>query len=360
MKKNLYFVILLFGFITFTLRVNASEYTCKYTFEKSVLGILKTYSFDYTVDDDNNSINFGSKEKIGAIIDIAFDSRYSQYIDVEKKDDNTTYKSNNDEKIKEILIKDIMNGNCARKVYVCESVLQYGLLFDGQYISEIGTNYLGVVGLDNSNMSGYQSIQKADSCYIAEIDESGSTGEIVDTFVTECEFYKGFISKDEQGNITGGNLKELYDSCNKDANCLTEYNNEKDKVKSYCSDVLKTGSYGMDPCVENCLKINEDISNIEGTEVIAGECHFSDRIIKWIANIFKWIKYIAPVLVIIFGIMDFIKAIAAQNEDEMKKAQSRFIRRLIVAALVFIVPFLIEYILTAFKIVTDNPYCGII
>jgi len=52
--------------------------------------------------------------------------------------------------------------------------------------------------------------------------------------------------------------------------------------------------------------------------------------------------------------MDFIKAIAAQSEDEMKKAQSRFIRRLIVAALVFIVPFLIEYVLTAFKIVSDN------
>ena len=48
-----------------------------------------------------------------------------------------------------------------------------------------------------------------------------------------------------------------------------------------------------------------------------------------------------PVLIIIFGIVDFVKAISSQKEDEMKKAQSTFIKRLIYGALVFFV-FVIE------------------
>ena len=60
----------------------------------------------------------------------------------------------------------------------------------------------------------------------------------------------------------------------------------------------------------------------------------------------KWIKYIAPVLVIVLGILDFIKAIGSDKDDEMKKAQGRFMRRLIAAAIIFLVPFIIEFILT--------------
>ena len=67
-------------------------------------------------------------------------------------------------------------------------------------------------------------------------------------------------------------------------------------------------------------------------------------------NVLKWAKYIAPALVIILSMLDFIKAIASQSDDEMKKAQGKFVKRLIVAALLFLLPFIINFMLKTFGI----------
>lgn len=49
------------------------------------------------------------------------------------------------------------------------------------------------------------------------------------------------------------------------------------------------------------------------------------------------LQIVVPVLLIIFGMIDLIKAIVAGKEDEIKKHQMTFIRRLITAVLVFFV-----------------------
>ncbi|MDO4963845.1 MAG: hypothetical protein Q4E75_07120, partial [bacterium] len=58
------------------------------------------------------------------------------------------------------------------------------------------------------------------------------------------------------------------------------------------------------------------------------------------------------------GILDFIKAMSQDKDDEMKKAQKRFVIRLISAALIFILPFILEFILN--KMGIDANGCGII
>lgn len=47
-----------------------------------------------------------------------------------------------------------------------------------------------------------------------------------------------------------------------------------------------------------------------------------------------------PVLLIVFGMLDLGKAVMAQKEDEIKKGQGLFIKRLIAAVLVFLVVFI--------------------
>ena len=44
-----------------------------------------------------------------------------------------------------------------------------------------------------------------------------------------------------------------------------------------------------------------------------------------------------PIILVIMGSIDFLKAVSAQKEDEIKKGQSMFIKRLIVAVLVFFI-----------------------
>ena len=62
-------------------------------------------------------------------------------------------------------------------------------------------------------------------------------------------------------------------------------------------------------------------------------------------GVFPLVQIVIPIGLIIYGTIDLGKAVIAGKEDEMKKAQQRFIRRLIAAALLFIVPLILEFVL---------------
>ena len=155
-----------------------------------------------------------------------------------------------------------------------------------------------------------------------------------------------------------------FSECNDDKKCIMREYYEFSKVvtgiSEYCNNVYSNCNY-RDNATQYCLKIDDQIKEIRNEFNISNvaACGMSDRIIRWLANIVKWVKYIAPVLVIILGILDFIKAFASGNDDEMKKVKARFVKRLISAALLFIVPFIIEFVLDVFNLVTDNPYCNL-
>lgn len=54
------------------------------------------------------------------------------------------------------------------------------------------------------------------------------------------------------------------------------------------------------------------------------------------------IKIGVPLLLIFFGMLDLGKAVMAQKEDEIKKGQQTFVKRLIAAAIVFLVVFIVQ------------------
>ena len=153
------------------------------------------------------------------------------------------------------------------------------------------------------------------------------------------------------------NLKLLWQNCKNNVSSCVEYNQLKSEISTLCKSLTQYAKYGESDCLSSCLNYSTDISNIEKLTTSSGECGLSSNLIKWIKNILKWIKYILPVLVIILGIIDFIRAIASGSDDEMKKAQGRFIKRLIAAALLFIIPALIEFILNVFNI--ESTFCGL-
>ncbi|MBO5095522.1 MAG: hypothetical protein J6B98_01440 [Bacilli bacterium] len=68
------------------------------------------------------------------------------------------------------------------------------------------------------------------------------------------------------------------------------------------------------------------------------------------------IKVVVPVLLIVFGMLDLGKAVMANKEDEIKKGQQTFVKRLIAAVLVFLSIFLSQLIigLVAPRTDTDN------
>lgn len=87
-----------------------------------------------------------------------------------------------------------------------------------------------------------------------------------------------------------------------------------------------------------------------------------DELIGYLQLIVNVVKVAVPILVIVFGMLDFAKAIFSSDEGEMKKAQSKFIRRLIIGVAFFLIPTFLGLLLDiAHKIwpIIDNTLCGI-
>ena len=67
----------------------------------------------------------------------------------------------------------------------------------------------------------------------------------------------------------------------------------------------------------------------------------------WLLNmILNYIRIIGPVLVVLLSAIDFIKAVIGTDEKAMKEAQSKLIIRLVAAIALFLVPTLVQLLLS--------------
>ena len=76
--------------------------------------------------------------------------------------------------------------------------------------------------------------------------------------------------------------------------------------------------------------------NISGIDVL---------IPNTISTIVSSIKVIVPIILVIFGMLDLGKAVAAQKEEEIKKGQKTFFARVIQAVIVFFVVSIVQLIM---------------
>jgi cell wall-associated NlpC family hydrolase len=72
---------------------------------------------------------------------------------------------------------------------------------------------------------------------------------------------------------------------------------------------------------------------------------FTPGALEIIREVFNYFRIIAPILVILFIAFDYSSAIISQNDDALKKANSRFIYRCIAVLLLFFVPTIVTAIL---------------
>lgn len=93
-------------------------------------------------------------------------------------------------------------------------------------------------------------------------------------------------------------------------------------------------------------------------EKVKANCSiFDDKTIDMLQKILNIFRILAPILALVFSAMDFLKAVAAGAKDDLKSAGSRLIKRLIIVALLFFVPTVINLLLTL--IGNSNGTCGI-
>ena len=86
--------------------------------------------------------------------------------------------------------------------------------------------------------------------------------------------------------------------------------------------------------------------NITGCEAIIPGVVIDAKIPNTVHTIIVVIKIAVPVLLVVFGMLDLFKGITAQKEDEIKKGQQLFIKRLISAAIVFFVVSIVQLLVS--------------
>ena len=63
------------------------------------------------------------------------------------------------------------------------------------------------------------------------------------------------------------------------------------------------------------------------------------------STIFDILKIVTPIIIVITGMLDLLKAVSAQKEDDIKKAQQKLIRRLLAGAVAFLVFVIVETVI---------------
>ena len=80
--------------------------------------------------------------------------------------------------------------------------------------------------------------------------------------------------------------------------------------------------------------------------VISTTVMIDQRIPEVVHTIVTVIKIVVPILLVIFGSLDLLKGVTAQKDDEIKKGQQIFVKRLIAGVLVFFVFTIVQLIVS--------------
>lgn len=91
-------------------------------------------------------------------------------------------------------------------------------------------------------------------------------------------------------------------------------------------------------------------------EAIFGSKDDPDSIRYMVNTILQYVRIIVPILIILLGTIDFAKAVLAGKEDNMKKAQTDFIKRVMIGVAVFFVPLLVDVVMWLADIVWAGQY----
>jgi len=93
-----------------------------------------------------------------------------------------------------------------------------------------------------------------------------------------------------------------------------------------------------------------------------GDSSDEDSLGRLIKDALRYVQIIVPILIILLGSLDLAKAVIASKEDEIKKAQMTFVKRLIAGVAVFFVPVLVNLVMNLAEIVWQDAgytYCEI-
>jgi len=169
----------------------------------------------------------------------------------------------------------------------------------------------------------YPSFISGSATYKEGIDNISDT---IDNKYNVC--HKQIIELHENGELTDDEAEELLDDVKK------AYESLKGQVSDASSSVSASSSNPSIP--------THDCESLFGDPYQGGK---NASPAYYMSFAFKIIRYAAIIILIVFSISDFVSAVASQDDDELKKAMNKTIKRLVLCVLIFLLPMLIQFIL---------------
>lgn len=123
-----------------------------------------------------------------------------------------------------------------------------------------------------------------------------------------------------------------------------------------CLLIIGIGTLTVLPLEANAAPLDRPAteSDFIGNETCGGTgFEFHPSLPNFTSTLYDLLKIATPVIIIITGMMDMLKAVSAQKEDEIKKAQQKFVRRLLAGVVVFLVFVIVETVINTFVESTD-------
>lgn len=122
---------------------------------------------------------------------------------------------------------------------------------------------------------------------------------------------------------------------------------EYSKLFANCSYKLENSSYGANYTsrLHNIRSSYKEMLNSLGVIAIYDCEDLVGDFLEEIKIVLNAIRILVPIILILFGMIDFSQAVFAGSDDAMKKAQKRFTTRLLIAVAIFMVPTIISVLL---------------
>ena len=194
---------------------------------------------------------------------------------------------------------------------------------------------------------------------------SSATSYIYKNYLNDIKEFKDIAEKDSKENRVNGGLivKALYDDVadeikrqgiNADSNIIDISNHLNSYTEVFYTALayLNSNSELLSPEYKQKIKdlmekyeILVEDNNLNINPVVDCKSLLGERLIKKIQGYTNIVKIAIPIILIVFGIIDFVQATFSVDENKMKEAQKKFIRRIIIAILIFLVPSLVNLLL---------------
>lgn len=219
-----------------------------------------------------------------------------------------------------------------------------------QMSSDLEKAYEDLVKLLNSQEVGYVSFN--DSCEEADTLTSDAETSMYTYF--NCKNF----GKNDLSDFDGKNQSRVEEILRKTlANQLTvasgsniSIENLHKSAKNYTKLLAKAAAYLR---TSGLLGENEELASkytelvkTFGVEIVVDcETLIGDDLIEKITGYLNIIKIAVPIILMGFGIIDFTKALFSNDEAKMKEAQKKFLTRIVVTILIFLVPTIVKILL---------------